>query len=129
MSRYFSRVSERLLSAFAVWFASRAGVWQTLFATSAIVIGERLFPHVDPNGFWLLYVLTVYSAVTQPALAYTGQQSAERLDAMQRDHAALLKAIHAMMAQQNALLATLRDTDAYEVAELERIEEMLTEQP
>ncbi|MFE2998683.1 hypothetical protein ACFXG4_27230 [Nocardia sp. NPDC059246] len=65
-------VGAPLLTAFDRWFASAAGVWQTFAVTVVIVILERVFPHVDPNGFWLLYVLTIYSGITQPALAHVG---------------------------------------------------------
>lgn len=55
---------------FAAWFQSAAGAWQTFFVLIGAVILEFVNPHLDAHGFWLLYWLTVYSAVTQPALAY-----------------------------------------------------------
>lgn len=69
-----------MLERFNRWFTSAAGVWQTCAVTLVIVVLERVFPHADPHGFWLLYILTVYSGVTQSALAYAGAQSADKLD-------------------------------------------------
>ncbi len=59
---------------FADWFGSRAGVWQTLLAVLVVIGFEKAFPRSDPHGFLLLYWLTVYSAVTQPVLAYSSLQ-------------------------------------------------------
>jgi hypothetical protein len=66
---------EKMLRAFANWFASGAGVWQTVLVTLGIVIAEYTWPDMDPHGFWLLYWMTIYSAATQPALAYVSRQS------------------------------------------------------
>lgn len=74
--------SERILDDFSSWFASAAGVWQTAIVTGLIVAAERVFPHIDPNGFWLLYLLTVYSGITQPALAYVGTLANKKLDSV-----------------------------------------------
>lgn len=60
-----------ILHAFAKWFGSAAGVIQTFFLVSLVVIFEFVKPTMDPSGFWLLYWLTIYSSVTQPLLAYT----------------------------------------------------------
>jgi hypothetical protein len=38
---------------------------------------EILFPKVDAHAFILMAALTVYSAITQPALAYVGGQSSD----------------------------------------------------
>lgn len=67
---------DRMMARFSRWFASTAGTWQTLVAVLAWVIVEQINPHLDPHGFVLLYVLTVYSGVTQPALAYGAAQAA-----------------------------------------------------
>lgn len=64
----------KLLERFAKWFASPAGVWQTTLLTAALIVAENVFPHLDSHGFWLLYYLTAYSAVTQPVLAYVNRQ-------------------------------------------------------
>lgn len=68
---------ERLLSDFSRWFSSTAGVLQTLLLVVGVVVWEAASPHADPHGFWLLYWLTVYSAVTQPALAYIARRSGD----------------------------------------------------
>jgi len=64
----------RLLERFAKWFASPAGVWQTAIVTAAVIAAENIWHSMDPHGFWLLYWLTAYSAVTQPVLAYVNRQ-------------------------------------------------------
>lgn len=68
----------RLLEKFAKWFASPGGVWQTSILTLAIILAEYVWPSIDPHGFWLLYWLTAYSAVTQPVLAYVNRQDTSR---------------------------------------------------
>jgi hypothetical protein len=73
----FTDLPNRALVIFSEWFMSPRGVWQTFLITALIVIFELLFPHADPHGFWLLYWLTVYSAITQPALAYVGGKSSD----------------------------------------------------
>ncbi|OIN80858.1 hypothetical protein [Mycobacterium malmoense] len=72
----------RVLELFNRWFSSTAGVYQTLVLTAAIVVWERLNPSADPNGFWLLYALTVYSGVTQNILAYGNRRTSDRTDAI-----------------------------------------------
>lgn len=62
-----------MLNRFSRWFASAAGVWQTLVATTAVVLLEQFGVIPDRSGFWLLYWLTFYSAITQPVLAYTNR--------------------------------------------------------
>jgi hypothetical protein len=64
-----------MLQAFARWFRSPAGILHTIVLVSVIVVAETVFPNFDPHGFWLLYWLTVYSAVTQPILAYVADAS------------------------------------------------------
>jgi len=64
----------KLLERFAKWFASPAGVWQTTLVTAAVIVAENIWHNLDPHGFWLLYWLTAYSAVTQPVLAYVNRQ-------------------------------------------------------
>jgi hypothetical protein len=70
------------LDRFNGWFASAAGVWHTFFFCVAVVAAEYAWPALDPHGFWLLFYLTVYSAVTQPALAYVGRKSGEQQGAI-----------------------------------------------
>ncbi len=83
--------SDRALSAFDDWFCSAAGVWQTAVIVVGIVIAERIFPHLDPGMFALMVWLTIYSGVTQPALAHTGRESAERLEELARQIERLLE--------------------------------------
>ena len=75
-SRARPSVVDRAVSAFAEWFESAACVWQTLAFCLAIFALEVAFPHVDPNHFGYLLILTVYSGVTQPALAYSSRRAA-----------------------------------------------------
>lgn len=76
---------------FGAWFASAIGIVETILLVSAWIIASRA-GYFDRTGFWLLYALTVYSAVTQPVLAfiaYAGSQKADAcLDRLERaeDH-------------------------------------------
>jgi len=79
------------LSSFARWFASAAGVWQTAVLVFALVLVEEFFPHLDPQGFRFLYWLTVYSAVTQPALAFVGWQAGVRTDVVLNEELKLIR--------------------------------------
>lgn len=79
-----------LLEKFNRWFCSGAGVWQTFFLAVAVAAWELLNPSADPHGFWLLYALTIYSAVTQPALAHAGQENGEKIESMLQKMQALL---------------------------------------
>lgn len=87
----------RILDLFTSWFCSGAGVWQTAGITLAIVVLEATHALPDPHGFWLLYWLTVYSAVTQPALAHSGAVQGERMEALEAQNARLLAQIEALL--------------------------------
>ena len=69
---------------FARWFASTAGVVQTGACVAGIAVYELANPHWDAHGFWLLWALTVYSAVTQPVLAYSAARSARHAERNER---------------------------------------------
>lgn len=92
------------LPAFAAWFSSGPGVWQTAVVTMAVVVAELIDRSLDPHAFMLMAVLTVYSAITQPALAYAGARSATqmeqvlaRLQATEAQNAALLAQVAALL--------------------------------
>lgn len=102
------RVSKRLLDAFNNWFVSDSGVWQTLGACLAVVAVEFSDPKLDPHAFLLMAVLTVYSAITQPALARAGrvsgdqqQQMLTRIQYVESQNAELLEHLLAIRDQQN----------------------------
>lgn len=78
--------AERALEWFADWFASRGGVWQTTIVVLAWTAAACVWRGLDPNLFRTMAVLTVYSAVTQPVLAYCSRRAAEKAD---RDVAAV----------------------------------------
>lgn len=88
---------ERSLSAFNRWFASAPGVLQTFLLVIAVVVYERIFPHADEHGFWLLYWLTVYSAVTQPALAYIARKSGDDHEASDERQEQILRHLAAIL--------------------------------
>lgn len=80
MKERVTLLSDRALLRFNDWFSSPGGVYQTFLVVLVIVAAEQIWPSLDPHGFVVLYLLTVYSAITQPALAATGRESAERLE-------------------------------------------------
>jgi hypothetical protein len=70
----------KLIEAFGRWFASAASVWQTALLVALVVVFEAADPRADPNDFRFLYWATVYSAVTQPVLAYVGMIGVGKTD-------------------------------------------------
>ncbi|MDY0113710.1 MAG: hypothetical protein RBS21_05475 [Corynebacterium sp.] len=102
------RWRDRVLDAFSSWFASAAGVYQTTVATFAIVLIEVVRPDLDQHGFWLLYWLTVYSAVTQPALAYVGRKSMELLTVVLNRIAEMVGQLHEILREVREVLSMLR---------------------
>jgi len=93
----------KALARFTEWFGSGGGVIQTFAVTVLVVVLELAFPRVDPHGFWLLFWMTIYSAVTQPALAYSGKSQ---------------QLLHEVLKNQGDMLHNQADI-------LERIEHML----
>lgn len=71
---------KRAIEAFGEWFGSAAGVLQTAVVSAVVIAAELAFPRVDPHMFWWLVVLTIYSGVTQPVLAYVGMRGAAKTD-------------------------------------------------
>ncbi|MGH3266920.1 MAG: hypothetical protein ACRDNS_33630 [Trebonia sp.] len=105
------RWSLRVLDAFNSWFVSDGGVWQTFGVTLAIVVLEQLFPHADPDHFACLYALTVYSGVTQPALARAGrvadvrqERALKKIEALEQQVAGLVAVLTAKEDQELAIL-------------------------
>lgn len=71
-----------MLKWFNDWFSSRGGVLQVFWISVVATIFEILFPKIDPNHFWLLFICTVWSFFTQNALAYSSRQDSERVSAL-----------------------------------------------
>lgn len=99
---------KRIIGAFGVWFASPAGVVQTFGICMAVVGLELAWPRVDPHMFAYLLVLTIYSAITQPVLAYVGMQGARksdevlaRLEAAEQREIELLEHLAAIRGEDN----------------------------
>lgn len=98
--RLVGPVANKGFERFNRWFTSRGGVYQTMVVVVALVALEATGIIHDPHGFWILYWLTVYSAVTQPALAAGARVNEAKLETVlhrlnQADetNAALLTAI------------------------------------
>jgi hypothetical protein len=103
--------SRWLLDAFNSWFVSDGGVWQTLAACLAVVTIELAWPALDPHAFLLMAVLTVYSAITQPALARAGRvagdqqsQALAKIEALEHQVATLVAQLASQEDQEIALL-------------------------
>jgi hypothetical protein len=110
------KTSRRALDAFNTWFVSDGGVWQTLLACIVVVVLEQIFPRIDPNHFVVLYVLTVYSGITQPALARAGRVAGEQQELMLAKLEQSLERQQAMEEQMAAVLAALGEDEAAELA-------------
>ena len=112
------KLSDRALAWFEDWFTSGPGVWQTFGVTILVVCVEFFFPKLDPNGFLLLYWLTVYSAITQPALAYSGARSSKQA-------AELLQRLAAIEAAQSATVSEDYQVDARTLELVKRMAEQM----
>lgn len=75
--RHIGPTANRGFARFNRWFTSRAGVYQTVGVCAILVGLESTGVLHDPQGFYMLYWLTVYSAITQPALAASGRSNEE----------------------------------------------------
>ena len=90
---------------FNAGFTSRGGVYQTVAAVLVLVVLEATHVLPDTHGYWLLYWLTVYSVITQPALAAAARFNEEKLEAVLHR----LKGadeVNAALLTQNAALLT-----------------------
>lgn len=104
-----------MLKLFARWFASASGVWQTVAICTVVVILEMTHVIHDPQGFWLLYWCTVYSAVTQPILAYTNKQEGLEDDAFFcRIEELEVRILNALQVQGAARLSVRQETEGSE---------------
>lgn len=104
-----SKWGDRLLTHFDKWFTSGAGVWQTLIVCAIIVIVEAVDPHLDPHGFVILYALTVYSAVTQPALAHAGAETSEQIRVLELRQTEEIDEIHEVLAEMQGLIQEIHE--------------------
>lgn len=91
----------RILERFNSWFTSAAGVYQTTFVVLGVSVLEFVFRDLDPHAFLLMAVLTVYSGITQPLLAYVSAKSSkstdrilDRIEEMMADEFVVDKATH-----------------------------------
>lgn len=110
----------RFMRRFSDWFASPSGVVETFVVVMGIVVAEVIWPNIDPNGFWLLYALTVYSGITQPILAFASSVSAEETIALQ-------KQIRDMQDMQLQLMRNQYDTMRVVLAIAERMRSDIAE--
>jgi hypothetical protein len=67
----------RILAWFGKWFASPLGILQTFIILAGWILLEKLHFIHDADGYQILYWLTVYSAVTQPVLAFIANKAGE----------------------------------------------------
>lgn len=87
----------RLLDRFNLWFTSAAGVLQTAIVCLVLAGLDATGLDHDHSGYWLLWGLTVYSAITQPALAYAGAVSAARVSAIEEQNARILAHLETLL--------------------------------
>ena len=99
---FLRRWQDSALAWFDEWFASAACVWQTLLVCVAIVVVEIVWPSVDPHYFFLLFILTVYSAITQPALAQSNALASDKLEEV-------LTELQTIISRQAAIIASLQE--------------------
>lgn len=100
---------ERALISFDNWFTSPECVWQTLFVCVIICIIEVVWPNLDPHYFYLLAILTLYSAVTQPALAQSSAATTRQLQTIIERQAKIIEMMHEELEETNEILEDVRD--------------------
>lgn len=100
---------ERALISFDNWFTSPECVWQTLFACVIICIVEVVWPSLDPHYFYLLAILTLYSAVTQPALAQASAATTKQLQTIIERQAGIIEMMQQELAETNEILDDVRE--------------------
>lgn len=132
MTEKLKHLSAFLLDLFNRWFVSDSGVWQTLGICLIVVVAELMFPGLDPHAFLLMAVLTVYSAITQPALARAGRVSGDRqaqmlghqqevlsrLEALEASHSG----IHEKLDEHGAQLQEIKQEEREERGQLDNIQ-------
>ena len=99
-------MADKILDRFTHWFCSKGGVWQTTLLTLVMVAVEVSDRRLDPHAFFLMALLTVYSAITQPALAYSNEAAARmlgdalvRIEALEKTNAEQLRQIYVIKGQ------------------------------
>jgi hypothetical protein len=76
------RLGRKTLDGFNKWFTSAAGILHTIMLIAFVVLAEHFHLIKDRNGFALLYWLTIYSAITQPMLAFVAKNSGDSEDVL-----------------------------------------------
>lgn len=116
----------RAIEWFGRWFASAAGIMQTAVFVAGWIGLEKLHVIRDSDGYQILYWLTVYSAVTQPVLAYVGQAAGRKTDQvlriltdMETDELAQLRAIYAAFHPDEPGKAVLTPAGVLEIRDAE----------
>lgn len=104
-----ARANAQLVGAFGRWFGSPAGVSETLGVVICLVVAEYVWPHLDPQMFVLLVWLTIYSAVTQPALAAASTAATEQAE---RNAGHMIELQATLDAHVNAMAAKLDELAA-----------------
>ena len=100
---------DKALAWFDAWFTSPECVWQTLFACIVICVVEVAFPSLDPHYFYLLAILTLYSAITQPALAQASAATTKQLQTIIERQAGIIEMMHQELAETNEILDDVRE--------------------
>lgn len=100
---------QKALVSFDNWFTSPECVWQTLFVCILICVIEIVWPTLDPHYFYLLAILTLYSAVTQPALAQSSAATTRQLQTLIERQANIMKMMQKELEETNEILDDVRE--------------------
>lgn len=116
----------RLLASFTEWFGSGPGVWQTAVLTVGVVVADFIavqFFHrqPDPHLFYIMAVLTIYSAITQPALAHAGAVAQKLL-------MKILGVIHELLTDTREMMRAQRELLEQQRITLTRLERMMSDE-
>lgn len=91
----------RVLELFANWFQSDSGVIQSFAVSTGGAVLELIFPDLDPNHFWYLFLCTYWSAFTCNALANSSKRNAEH------DAEVVARALKAIKDEEDQVLVRL----------------------
>lgn len=98
-----SAAVHRTVDWFHRWFTSPAAFVQgTVFLLIWLVgIAFNVF---DRSGWWLLFILTVFSGITQFPLGYAARKASEEAERVAESQRQLIKAIQSAVAKQADML-------------------------
>ncbi|HWE81424.1 MAG TPA: hypothetical protein VG265_07225 [Gaiellaceae bacterium] len=117
----------RAIDAFTDWFGSVGCVVETAAVCFALAALELARPSLDPSNLHYLYALTVYSAVTQPAIAFAAERLGRRMIELMDTTRAATELLVDLAKHETAIQERLAAQDDVIVAQTAAITDALAE--